>query len=75
MRRQRSPARGLLVIYPISSRSGPRADTPDDTGKQPLFRDPARDGATVIGVMASFPHSATADERSYVVNSAGPPPL
>ncbi len=75
LRRQRSPARGLLVIYPISRASGPRTGNPDDTGKQPLFRDPARDGATVIGVMASFPYSATADERSYVVNSAGSPPL
>jgi len=75
LRRQRSPATGLLVIYPISRNSSPLTDEPDDKGKQPLFEDPGRDGATVIGVTASFPYSPTADERGYVVGSAGAAPV
>ena len=76
---QRDPKEGLLLIYPISAHSQPKTTaqgTNGEPGKQPLFDDRSRHGATVIGIAASFPHSdSEAATGGYVVGSAGPAPL
>lgn len=70
LRRQRSSRQGLLLLYPISPTSRPRAGT---QSRLPLFDDPARDGVTVIGMAMVFPSSDSAATIEYVVGSVGAP--
>jgi hypothetical protein len=58
---------GLLLIYPISRDSQPRAGS---TRRLPLFDDPDG-GCTVIGVAFVFPASESAATVEYVVGSVG----
>jgi hypothetical protein len=65
---QRDSAEGLLVAYPISPRSQPRAGS---TKRIPLFDDPDQ-GAPVIGIALGFPPSQSAATVEYVMSdSAG----
>lgn len=76
LRAQRSAQQGLLLLYPISRHSQPRAagQGSGEPGKQALFDDPAR-GRTVIGVAVSLPDSTSdAALGEFVVGSAGPAP-
>jgi len=68
LRRQRSPREGVLLLYPISPESRPRAGT---QSRLPLFDDPARDGLTVLGIALVFPHSVSDVAIEYVVGSVG----
>lgn len=68
LRRQRSPQRGLLLLYPISPYSQPRTE---EGNRQPLFDDPQRDGCTIVGVAMVFPESDSAATIEYVVGSVG----
>lgn len=70
LRRQRSSRQGLLLLYPISPHSRPRAGT---QSRLPLFDDPDRDGATVVGLALVFPVSDSAATIEYVVGSVGAP--
>ncbi|MBX9791400.1 MAG: Z1 domain-containing protein [Pirellulales bacterium] len=45
LRRRRNPAEGLLLLYPISPFSKPRANS---TNRERLFDNPDRDGCTVV---------------------------
>ncbi len=63
---QRPPEEGLLVIYPISRHSTPRA-TSDK--RLPLFDDPDREGESVIGVALGFPPSDSEATIEYVAGS------
>jgi hypothetical protein len=63
---QRSPEEGLLVLYPISRHSVPRA-TSDK--RLPLFDNPDTDGETVIGVALGFPPSDSEATIEYVTGS------
>lgn len=66
LREQRSKQEGLLLIYPISRKSRPR---PNAKVRVPLFDDPDRDGATVIGIALAFPQSNSAATIPYVTGS------
>ena len=69
-RAERPREEGLLLIYPISKYSKPRATRSGRSlRRQPLFDDPER-GVTVIGYALSFPYSDSAATVEYV---AGPP--
>lgn len=68
LRRQRNPREGVLLLYPISPESRPRAGT---QSRVPLFDDPARDGLTVLGIALVFPHSVSDVAIEYVVGSVG----
>jgi hypothetical protein len=70
LRRQRDARQGLLLLYPISPESRPRAGTET---RLPLFDDPARDGLTVLGIALVFPSSDSAATIEYVVGSVGSP--
>lgn len=70
LRRQRSARQGLLLLYPISPASQPRAGT---ESRLPLFDDPQRDGLTVVGIALVFPSSESAATIEYVVGSVGTP--
>lgn len=70
LRRQRSSRQGLLLLYPISPESQPKASAQT---RLPLFDDPQRDGITVIGIALVFPSSDSAATIEYVVGSAGTP--
>ena len=70
LRRQRSSRQGLLLLYPISPFSRPRAITQT---RLPLFDNPARDGMTVVGIAIVFPASDSAATIEYVVGSVGMP--
>ena len=62
---QRSPADGLLVLYPISRRSKAKAGADD---RADLFDNPA-DGQHVIGVAIGFPPSDSAATIEYITGS------
>jgi Z1 domain len=68
LRAKRSKEEGLLLLYPISRTSRPRAGS---TKRVALFDDPARDGSTVIGIALVFPVSDSAATIEYVVGSVG----
>jgi hypothetical protein len=68
LRRRRDPREGLLLIYPISPYSKPRANS---TNRERLFDDPAKDGRTVVGAALVFPASESAATITYVVGSVG----
>lgn len=70
LRRKRSPRQGLLLLYPISPASRPRAD---NQNRQPLFDDPENQGVTVVGIALVFPSSDSAATIEYVVGSVGSP--
>jgi hypothetical protein len=79
LRTERSPQRGLLLIYPISRNSGPvpskNEAPPTEVNKQNLFEHPAQ-GVTVIGLAISLPDSTSeVATGEYVVGSAGPAPV
>lgn len=67
LRAQRDTREGLLLIYPISKLSAPRAGS----DRLALFDDPYRDGVTVIGLALVFPASSSAATIEYVVGSVG----
>ena len=68
LRSERDKREGLLLIYPISKLSRPRTNSKN---RLPLFDDPGRDGATVIGVAVVFPASDSAATIEYVIGSVG----
>jgi hypothetical protein len=68
LRRQRSARQGLMLLYPISPASRPRAGT---KSRLPLFDDPERGGVTVAGIALVFPSSDSAATIEYVVGSVG----
>jgi hypothetical protein len=70
LRRQRDASEGLLLLYPVSPASRPRAGT---QSREALFDDPAR-GLTVVGMALVFPASDSAATIEYVVGSVGTPP-
>lgn len=70
LRGQRSSRQGLLLLYPISPESSPRAGT---QSRLQLFDDPARDGITVVGIAIVFPASDSAATIEYVVGTVGTP--
>lgn len=70
LRRQRDPRQGLLLLYPISPYSRPRAGI---QSRFPLFDDPDHDGVTVLGLALVFPVSDSAATIEYVVGSVGTP--
>lgn len=70
LRHQRSSRQGLLLVYPISPYSQPRAGSKE---RLALFDNPARDGVTVIGLAIVFPVSESAATIEYVVGSVGIP--
>jgi len=70
LRRQRSASQGLLLLYPISAASRPRAGT---ESRLPLFSDLQDHGVTVVGIALVFPSSDSAATIEYVVGSAGAP--
>jgi hypothetical protein len=63
---QREPAEGLLIAYPISANSQPRANS---TKRIPLFDDPDQ-GAPVIGIALGFPPSESAATVEYVMSDS-----
>jgi hypothetical protein len=67
LRSARSPTEGLLLMYPISSRSRPSVE---DGDRLPLFDDPAG-GCTVIGISLVFPQSASPAVVEYTLGSVG----
>jgi hypothetical protein len=68
LRAERDKREGLLLIYPISKLSRPRANSKN---RLSLFEDPGRDGVTVIGVALVFPASDSAATIEYVIGSVG----
>jgi len=68
LRQQRSARQGLLLLYPISPESRPRAGT---QSRLPLFDDPALNGLTVVGISIVFPVSDSAATIEYVIGSIG----
>jgi Z1 domain len=68
LRSQRDKIEGLLLIYPISKQSRPRANS---RNRIPLFEFPDQSGETVIGVAVVFPASDSAATIEYVVGSVG----
>jgi len=64
----RPPAEGLLLIYPISRRSGHGVALRPT--REPIYANPD-DGCDVIGVALSFPHSDVGDFVEYIVGSVG----
>jgi hypothetical protein len=69
LRAERSPREGLLLLYPVSRHSTPRAGS---TGRVPLFDRP-EEGRTVVGVALAFPASGSDATLAYVQGSAGGP--
>jgi hypothetical protein len=67
LRSVRDPVEGLLLIYPISPNSKPKADA---QSRIPLFADPSQ-GCTVIGIAICFPESQSDAAVEYVANLAG----
>jgi hypothetical protein len=63
---QRPSEEGLLIVYPISRHSVPRAAS---TTRLSLFDDPDREGETVIGVALGFPPSDSEATIEYVAGS------
>lgn len=70
LRRARSSRQGLLLLYPVSPESRPRAGA---QSRLPLFDDPQRHGLTVVGLAAVFPSSDSAATIEYIVGSVGTP--
>lgn len=68
LRAERDKREGLLLIYPISKLSRPRANSKN---RLPLFEDPEQDGVTVMGVAIVFPASDSAATIEYVIGSVG----
>jgi hypothetical protein len=68
LRAERDKREGLLLIYPISKLSRPRANSKN---RLSLFDDPNRDGVTVIGVALVFAASDSAATIEYVIGSVG----
>lgn len=68
LRTERDKREGLILIYPISRLSRPRANSKN---RIPLFENPTTDGVTVIGVAIVFPASDSAATIEYVVGSVG----
>lgn len=68
LRSERDKREALLLIYPISKLSRPRANS---NNRLSLFEDPGRDGVTVVGVAIVFPASKSAATIEYVVGSVG----
>ena len=72
-RQVRSPAEGLLLIYPVSRSSAARP-IKSDGNRRNLFDDPADGSARdVVGIAISFPKSSTARtaSREYAVGTVG----
>jgi hypothetical protein len=67
LRAQRSPAEGLLLVYPVSRFSEP---DPRATNRLRLFESPAL-ACTVVGLALVFPPSASAAAVEYCVGPAG----
>lgn len=67
----RSPASGLLLLYPISRFSG-RGGTPLTRDREPLFEDPdSGDARDLIGLAVSFPTAAKdRPAQSYIEGTA-----
>lgn len=70
LRAQRSPERGLLLIYPISPLSVPGANAKEES-RMPLFIENAESMPTVVGVALSFPPSDTGATVEYVAGQPG----
>jgi len=60
---------GLLLIYPISSRSQPRTG---NKNRAPLFDEPDRAGCTVVGAAMVFPDSTSPAAATWITGSVGP---
>jgi hypothetical protein len=57
-RQMRSPTDGLLVLYPISRKSGHDL-VPEDGARRPLYDDPsAPNNSDLVGFAISFPRSS-----------------
>jgi hypothetical protein len=67
LRRSRSKEEGVLLLYPISPFSKPKANT---RNRVDLFDDP-KEEITVLGVAVVFPESESAATIEYVVGSVG----
>jgi hypothetical protein len=67
----RPASEGLLLIYPISRRSG--HDVRLAGTREPIFPDPEQ-GEDVIGVALSFPHSQSDATIEYLVGTVGEGP-
>src|SRR5258706_3931608 len=68
LRAERDRGEGLLLLYPISKHSSPRANSEKRTR---LFEDAERDGCTVVGLGLVFPASDSAATIEYIVGSVG----
>ena len=68
LRAERDKREGLLLIYPISKLSHPRANSKN---RLSLFEDPGRDGVTVIGVALVFPAWDSGGTIECVIGSVG----
>jgi hypothetical protein len=68
LRAERDRGEGLLLLYPISRFSSPRANSEK---RIPLFENPERDGCTVVGLALVFPASDSAATIEYIVGSVG----
>jgi hypothetical protein len=66
LRAERDRGEGLLLLYPISRFSSPRANSEK---RIPLFENPERDGCTVVGIALVFPASDSAATIEYIVGS------
>jgi Z1 domain len=57
-RQVRPPEEGLLLFYPISRRSNPKAEDDERGNRRPLYGDPeGRDACDLVGIAISFPQS------------------
>lgn len=64
----RAPTNGLLLIYPISRRSGHGVNL--HRGREPIFADPD-DGCDIVGIAVSFPPSEVGEFVEYIVGTVG----
>ena len=74
LREMRDPSEGLLLIYPISRRSGWDGDrNVARNERQPIYPDRAQaeEMADVIGIAIAMPPSSTAATVEYVVGTVG----
>jgi hypothetical protein len=74
-RRARPPEEGLLLLYPISRRSGHEQQR--EGNRRPLFDDPAGDIARdLVGIAVSFPEARNPQRvEAYLVGSVGWRPI
>jgi len=72
LRQARDPREGLLLIYPISRRSGWDGENRSARGERmPIFADPDAGAGEIIGIALAFPPSETAATVEYVVGTVG----